>query len=358
MKVTIISNYWKGSQGGGVKTYLVNFMDELKKRYIEVNIVFREGHDPENYRCTGSRFLFPLKAFVNLRKIKPPIIHSHGAWYCLLPGVIYKEFHGSVLIHTFHTEPDKKLPLFFKIVFQGLLNKCDYVTFVSKGLEEKVEDVYGLKFKKIAITYAGVRSKKVSENEIKEFYEKFNLRNDSIILLVQAFTAHKLKAEGAKLVIKAVKKLKEQYPNIILILTREGVYSNKLKEFSKNESVGNNVIFTGGVDNPFIPLAICDIYTHITLGEGGVSLALLEAMSMGKPIIATSVGGIPEAIEDGRNGILIEPDVDEIIEKIECLLENREFAEELGENAKKTAEEKFTWEKTINKFVEIYSKIY
>ena len=175
-----------------------------------------------------------------------------------------------------------------------------------------------------------------------------------LVLLAQAFTANKLKAEGAKLLIKSVKKLRDKYPNLILILTREGSYSNKLKEFAKNEGIEDNVIFTGDLENPYLPLVICDIYTHTPIGEG-LPLALLEAMSMRKPIIATSVGGIPEAIENGVNGILVEPDVDKIAEKIEYLLENREFAEELGRNAKKTAEATFTWEKAAEKFIEIYS---
>lgn len=353
MNVAIIANYWNGSQGGGIKTYLVNFVDELKKMYVGVDVIFGEGYDPENYRCGGNRFLFPLNAFAILRKIKPSIIHSQGTWYCLLSGVIYKELHRITLIHTFHTEPNKKLPLFFKMVFQGLLNKCDCVTFVSGGLEKRMEEVWGLKFRKTAITYAGVTSKKVSEKEIKEFCETYNIKNDSVVLLAHGLTAIRCKAEGAKLLIKAVRKLRNKYPSIILILTREGLCSNELKEFAESEGIYENVVFTGDVDNPYVPLMLCDLYTHISLGEG-LPLALLEAMVMGKPIIATSVGGIPEAIEDRKDGILVEPYAGKIADEIEYLFENEELSTKLGEHAKKTAEEKFTWEKSANKFIEIY----
>ncbi len=138
-----------------------------------------------------------------------------------------------------------------------------------------------------------------------------------------------------------------------MILTREGEYSNELKKFVKSEGVQDNVIFTGDVDNPFVPLVICDIYTHISLGEG-LPIALLEAMSMGKPIIATKVGGIPEVIENGKNGILVDTDVDEITEKIEYLLENKVFRKRLAKNAKKTVEENFTWDNSVDKFIKIY----
>ena len=53
----------------------------------------------------------------------------------------------------------------------------------------------------------------------------------------------------------------------------------------------------------------------------------------------------------------MEPDVNEIVEKIEYLLENKEFAEKLGRNAKKTAEEKFTWNKSADRFMEIYKRL-
>ena len=365
MKVAIIINYWKNSPGGGggIKTYIVNLTEELKKREnIDCKVIFRVGEDMENYKIGGSKFLFPIRAFLALRKIKPQIIHSQEVWFCLLAGVIYRMLYGVRLIHTFHTQSYEKLKFnkinnkIFQIIFQILLNKCNYITFVSKALKYKVEEFHGFKFKKIAITYAGIRSEEVSEESKKEFCEKFNLKN-SIVLLAHGLTGIKYKAEGAKLLIKAVRKLRDKYPNITLILTREGLYSRELKEFAEKEKIDRNVIFTGNIDNPHVPLAICDIYTHITLVEGGLSMALLEAMSRGKPIIATKVGGILEAIENGKNGILVEPDVNEIVEKIEYLLENKEFAEKLGRNAKKTAEEKFTWNKSADRFMEIYKRL-
>lgn len=352
MKLAIITQYWKKSPGGGIKTYLVNLVEELKRRNVKVNVLFKEGDDPENHQINGWKFFFSIKAFFVLGKMKPQVIHSHGIW-SLLPGYLYKKCYKTRLIYTFHTQPVKKMSTFVKIFVQILLNGCDCVTFVSEGLKKKIEEIEELKFENTAITYAGVKSRVVSEREIKEFYKRYGIKDNSIVLLALGLTALPYKAEGAKLLIKAVKKLCDKYPNIILILTRQGTYSTELKDFAKNEGVADYVIFTGDVDNPYVPLAICDVYTHITLGEG-LPLAVLEAMSMGKPIIATSIGGIPEAINDGNNGKLIKPDVDEIIENIECLLENETLAKGLGRNAKKRVEENFSWEKVAEKFIEIY----
>ena len=357
MKVAIITNYWINSNGGGIKTYLFNFVGQLEKKGIDVNIIFKEGVDPLNYLLDGNRYLYPIKAFFILRVIKPDIINSQGTWYTLLAGYMYKKIYNVRLIHTFRSEPHKKLPYFIKTILQILLNDCDCVTFVSKGLENAIRDVYGLKFKRSTITYPGVKVKAVSEEEINNFRQKFNIKSDSIVLLVQAFVADKLKAEGTKYVIDAVKKLKNKCPNIILILTRHGKYSNELKQYAKKLGVMDNVVFTGDIDNPFVPLAICDIFLFPWLGKSGISNALLEAMCMGKSIIATSVNqeGVSEVIDDEKNGILVEPNIDMIVNKIEYLLQNPEFAERLGENAKKRVEEEYTWIKITEKFLRIYS---
>jgi len=356
--LALITNYWKNSAGGGVKVYTTNLVKYLKKLdpSLDISIIFREGIDPENYYPSKNKIIFMLKTMRYLLKIKPTAIHAQGGWFTEIPAVIYKTFHKKTrLICTHHTEPEKKMPFYKRLLYNLILNRFDYVTFVSKDLERKIKEVSGLNIRsKKEITYAGVKAKEVSEEAKREFCERFNIRNTSIVLLAQGFTAYKLKAEGVKLLIKAIKRLNRNYPNIFLILTRKGVYSGELKEFAKMEGIYDNIIFTGDIENPYVPLAICDIYTHITLGEGGLSLALLEAMSMGKPIIATPVGGIPEAIENGKNGILVEPNVDKVAERIEYLWENRGLAQKLGINAKKTAKEKFTWEKCGERFLALY----
>lgn len=357
MKIALITDYWINSNGGGVKIYLTNLVDEFKKNSdVHIDVIFRDGEDSENHHILGNKLLFSMKSFYKLSRIKPNMICSQGTWYCLLGSVLYKLWHSNTkLIHTFHTEPSNKLSLFGKIFFQFLLDKCDYTTFVSKNLKEKNEKILGLRFKKTRITYAGVNfPKEIADTDIRYFYDRFNIKEDSIILLAHGLTSLKYKAEGAKLLIKSIKIVRKKYPNIVLILTKEGPFSNQLKTFSKLEGVYENIIFTGNLDNPNIPLKICSLYTHTPLIEGGVSLAVLEAMAMGKPILATSVGGIPEAIDDSVNGLLVQSDPDIIAQKILYLLENEEFAFKLGQNAQKTVKEKFDWKISADIFLELY----
>jgi glycosyltransferase involved in cell wall biosynthesis len=364
MRIIIATSYWKNSDGGGIRTFLINFVDELNRRGTSVDVIFKEGQDPSNYKIndaeTNSTFLLKVfHAYAKLRRLRPHVIHMHGdLFYYLVAGYFYKIFHKTTLIYTFHTEPrhDDELSFLWRILLQALLNRCDCVTFVSMALQDKVESIWKLSFKEAIVIYAGVNSEDVDPKCIKEFLKRFEIDQDKIILLSLGMTALSYKAEGLKILIKAFGKMRCKYPNSVLIATRNGSYVEQLRELSIREGLKDSVLFTGNLENPNVALAICDIYTHISLGEGGVSISLLEAMSMGKPIIATSTGGIPEAIVDGYNGILVQPDIDELSHKLYYLIEHKDFARMLGENARKTAVENFSWKKTTDEFMKIYLK--
>ena len=355
MKIIIITNYWVNSEGGGIREYTKNFVSALSEtKGVEVEVIFREGGDPNNFKMPSNKIKFSLKAKKILKKEKPDIVLSQGGWFTEYPAVAYKRKNKNIKTFAlFHTQFSSKLAIHKRFIYNFILNKFDKIGFVSKALEKNVREVARLKIRRDTfILYAGATVKIPTEKEIIEFKRKFMIPYDKPILLGLGLTALNYKAEGAKLLIRAVKILKDRGKNLTLILTREGKYSQMLKNYARLIGVSDSVIFTGDVDNPYVPLAICDIYTHITLGEG-LPISLLEAMAMGKPIIATPVGGIPEAIENGKNGILVDPDPEKIADAIEKLIRDGSLFKRLGDEAKKTAEEKFKWENTAQNFLDI-----
>jgi glycosyltransferase involved in cell wall biosynthesis len=274
-----------------------------------------------------------------------------------MAGYLYKIIYGGRLIHTFHSEPEKRLFCIGKIFLQKMINMCDSVTFVSKGLKDSIIEFYGLRFQTSDITYSGVKEKVPSKEAMNSFYSQYGINANSIILLIQAFTSYNLKKKGVIYVLDAMKELIPKYPNMVLILTKEGLYSNELRDYSNSIGISKNIIFTGNVSNPFVPLEICDIFVFPWLGKSGIGIALIEAMIMGKPIIATSLNGygVSEVLDDGINGFLVEPSAELIATKIEYLIQNPEFAKEMGCRAKVDADKKFTWGKTADLFYNIYN---
>jgi glycosyltransferase involved in cell wall biosynthesis len=350
LRIAILTNYWYNSRGGGLKTYLFGLTEGLKNNGINPYVVFREGYDPGNYKINGSKYIYPIKSLFVLRKIRPNVIHSQGSWFCILSGYLWKQLNGSRLVCTIHTVTDN--PNFIeKIVMKFLIARCDAVTFVSKHLEKQTLRVYKIENLKSYITHAGVTARSVSEEEIKDFKAKYNINNGKILILGQALTAHRVKAEGAKLLIMSVKKLTLAHPNILLILTREGPYTSELREFTEMQSMSDYVVFTGDLDNPFIVLKACDILAHITLDDA-FPITILEAMSMGMPIVASAVGGIQEIINE-QNGQLIDNNSNEIAKAIEYFLVNKDIAQTKGKIAQQDAG-RFGWDETIQTFISLY----
>jgi len=86
-------------------------------------------------------------------------------------------------------------------------------------------------------------------------------------------------------------------------------------------------------------------------------LGLVEGMCLGKPCVASNIGGIKEIIEDGKNGLLVKPaDPVELAEKITFLINNPDEAHRLGQEAARTVEEKFGAREMVRKITLLYQK--
>ncbi|WP_158309350.1 glycosyltransferase [Pyrococcus furiosus] len=143
--------------------------------------------------------------------------------------------------------------------------------------------------------------------------------------------------------------------NVYLLLSRNGRFIDALKQYAREIGVEDRVIFTGDLDNPHIATTVADIYTHITFGEG-LPLALLEVMKIGKPIIASKIGGIPEAIRHPLEGILVENKAEDIIQRVEFLFQNPKIRRKMSVISRRAVEKRFSWRKTAFVLLKHFSK--
>jgi len=353
MKLALITNYWINSDGGGVRNFTKNFVDCLKEK-MDVIVFFREGEDPKNHKLPMNKQKFISSAKRFLFKEKPDVILSQGGWFTILPAIHYKNKHKTTKVfYLFHSHFDQALPVYKRIIYRRLLSKCDKVGFVSRGLRKNIITVGKIKFNAPTfILYPAVKVTSVSELSLSLFRKRFGIDENHIYILGLGLTAIYAKKEGAKLLMRSFKRVRVKYPKTKLILTRKGGFLDELKKFAHHEGLDKYVIFTEDIDNPYLAIISANIYTHISYGEGLPS-ALLEVMAFGKPIIASKVGGIPEAITHMENGLLVENNEKSISDWIIKLIENKDLADRLGKNALKTAETKFTWDNTVTKFIKI-----
>jgi glycosyltransferase involved in cell wall biosynthesis len=117
------------------------------------------------------------------------------------------------------------------------------------------------------------------------------------------------------------------------------------------------VVFLGYQDQVEGLTADFDVFLLPSISEG-LGLSLLEAMALGKPVVATEVGGIPEVVKSGVNGLLVPPENDRALaEAIIKILSSKQMAFSLGQAAKNTVFDKFSARYMAEKTMEIYDKI-
>lgn len=357
MKLVMITPYYPPIRGG-VTTYVVNLTNTIKTKYnISVNVIAREGESGIDTTIINSpKWLFALRAFFVLCKIRPDVIHSHSWWYTLFPSIFYKFTHPKTkVVHTLHTEPAGEVIKSVKNKIFGLfLSRCDMVTFVSKSQMEKIEKYLTITTPKTVI-YAGVTQKNVDEKEVAKIKNVLRLDKNHPVISFIGPLVHEKKAEGVEILIKSVKIVKIRYPQIKLLIIGDGEFRKNLEERVNELNIKDNVVFMGFREDVFAFLALTDIYAHISLQEA-LGMSLLEAMIMGIPSIAANTGGIPEIIKSSKNGVLVEPDPEAIAEAIIRLYEDKEMMKEMGENARIDVEMRFALDRLADEFVKIYTE--
>lgn len=161
--------------------------------------------------------------------------------------------------------------------------------------------------------------------------------------------------KGVDVLLHAVHLLGDKISRVAV--AGDGVLKEELVSMRDRLGLQGKVEFLGNVDKVGELLEQSKIFVMPSRYEG-LPIALLEAMSKKKPIIATNVGGIPEAISDSDNGLLIHPEnPEELAQKLELLLHSPDLREKLGNKAYDTIQERFTIEKYMKKVLNEYKQL-
>ena len=161
---------------------------------------------------------------------------------------------------------------------------------------------------------------------------------------------------GVYILEKIVNSLADKYENIAFTIAGSGQLENYVKE--NIISNRKNVFLTSyGHEESLKVHADHDISLVPSYGSEGTSLSLLEAMTSRCIPIASNVGGMTNIILDGFNGYLVNPEADEFIEKIELLINDEYLRNKLQNNAKKSADESFSYEVWSKKWLEVIEKV-
>lgn len=193
---------------------------------------------------------------------------------------------------------------------------------------------------------------KSSGNDIRD---KLTRNSDEIIVLCPRRIVEK---NGIIYLARAIPQIKEIYPPVRVVIVGSGdprVKKEIIEQLSKDGNV-EDVIFTGSIPNSQMPAyySAADLVVLPSLIEA-TSIAGLEAMASGKPLVGTRVGGLPAIIDDGKTGILVNPrDPKELANAIGLLVQNPEMRRSMGRRAAERANTEFTWKKIAERVSNVY----
>lgn len=230
--------------------------------------------------------------------------------------------------------------------------------------------IFASKFTSNIICVSAAEKQKIIKNAPQEFVKKLLVVHNGVFTPESVEPAVRTASEktspllvsNARLVPdKGISELLQMvarlaYANVHLWIV--GGYSGNLKKFqTEAESLGidRRVKFIGYVDDPNNYVAAGDIFVHASYHEA-FSLAIVEAAVLGKPIVATNVGGAPEII-DSSSGILVPAkDVNALVIAIDYLLNNPEIAKKLGHHISIKAKKNFMFDTIVReKILPLYS---
>jgi len=295
-----------------------------------------------------------LKAAKILKTQKIDIIHHmfpavYNQTFSLLP-ILNKHFNkpfifGPASAHFTDRPPDEKiLNKITSKLHRKTISKCSCLVAITK----QVRELYCKMFSedKISVIPLGVDTEifKPSMNKNKEYLE---------ILFVGSL--YKLK--GVKYLIKSLKHVIDEEKNVKLRIVGEGPEKDNLKLLTQYLKLKNHVSFEGFIPHNKIVKYYqnCDIFCFPTLGEP-FGKAVIEAMSCGKPVIASNRGGPKEIVENEKTGFLVPPqNIGLFAEKILKLLRDGKLRRIMGREARKRVLENFSLEKIAESFRKLYS---
>ena len=284
-----------------------------------------------------------ISIFRILRRSKPDIVHTHTskagilgrltAWMARVPIIIHTP-HG----HVFYGHFGRSLSRIF-LQMERLLGKITHHHIALTP--EECNDYLSLRVAQpnnTSVIHSGVDLQRFSKGA-KQRTEKRKELGFSPHSLVVGYVGWLIPIKGVTYLVNAMAKIVEQHPKSLLVLVGKGDDKGeeeiKLKEQVERAGLADKVRFLGWRPDVDEIMGCFDIFVLPSLNEG-MGRVLVEAMAAGLPIVASRVGGIPDLVKHGENGLLVPPADTSALEKaISALLQDGARRKRMGKAGKK-----------------------
>ena len=314
---------------------------EYSNKFFDINIKNRLGKQKKLKKLLDE-FRPDIVLLDRLSGIATEITKAGIPFFILLRGNIWEELKWAK--ETIYTSPQKRLSFLKKQRFiKTCFNNASVILPISKYLENVVRKNIPEK----NIELFSVDGRDPSEwNQVSGM----NLKHPCVGLL------QGMNVWGKTRELLTLTKVMKELPGVMFYFAGDGLYKDKIIPKLKNFK---NFVWLGNLEYPIEVkkfLSEIDVYLLLS-GMEGLGQTIIEALLMEKPVIATNIGGIPELIEDGKTGFLIEAgNHDDLIKKINQVFDQPIVASNMSSKGKEIMQENFNWDSIAKKFVLILNR--
>lgn len=354
-------------------------IDPKAKRYLDYSIgILKSGDLAYPYTFRLNTLIKKLIDLYKARKVElksSDIIHSHDvvSMYSLIRvekhldvpkiltihGYFAKEFVDYNIIPSFLEE--KVYRMAFEIE-EDAINYADFIIAVDSRIKEYLISTFSFPKNKIKVLPNAIDTKRfspVTSRVQKILKRELGFSPYEFLLLVPRRLVPK---NGVIYAVRAMEYIQRE--DIKLIILGEGIERKNIESEIKKKHLENKIILLGLVPHDMIHkyFKAADVVLIPSVTSHGVqeatSLAALEGMSCGKPVIATSIGGLKEIIKNETTGLLVpERDPKAIADAIVSLIENRELSSQIGLNARNYVLQHHSYIQYSNNILRIYNNL-
>ncbi len=235
---------------------------------------------------------------------------------------------------------------------QLLYRLADHITCISQATREALDTYEWIPRQRVGVIYNGVREPEIS-SESAGVRSSLGITPDTLVLgTISRFDSIKNQA----MMIEALATFSKTHSEVALIMSGDGPERSRLEARAQTLGVSHLVHFTGFITNIGDYLDAIDIFLLTSFSEG-TSMTLLEAMAVGKVIVATAVGGTVEVLEHERTALLIESDdTQALVDRLIELSIDQENRQRLSKAARLEYAERFSVQKMSNAYQVLYLK--
>jgi len=297
-----------------------------------------------------------MQVYSLFRKYQFDVIHTHGYRADVLGFMAARPLRVPLVTTCHGFIPNDKKLMFYNSIDKFILKHFNRVIAVSNDIAANLI-TSGVKEKNISVIPNAVN---LSHDE-KWIYERRCSTRASMgwsdNQFVLGYVGRLSEEKGLRFLVEALSDLVKSGLPVRLAIIGEGQQREALNLMVREHGLQSAVKFLGFQRNTHEWLPAFDVFTLPSLMEG-TPMAMLEAMLCGVPVVASAVGGIPDVIQQGNNGILVRPgSAKDISEAISLLYKNRILRHRIGAAARVTVRTKYSAKDWINKIEGEYRKV-